>query len=495
MDPDQCCSSKLISSNFEDVIDSETHNICDTELNEALCALLNLPHHTVKAILTIRIAPRDLVLTQPSRQIRLELDKGLESPYAENILRQMDLDGKVGLKLAPDHVLYEAGKRTLGYPRALEALFAILSADRHTTLHEVLNDAEELLPENVVEVLVGEAFNRLDPTAEKVMEALAVLACPVIPAAVDHLLEPYWPGVNSAPVLNRLVNMHFVRKESGRYYLHPVDRVYAFERVPRGETSDRSVRDTPPFTQFALLHRGAEYFKQARKPREHWKMIEDLTPQLTEFDLRFAGEDYDAAASVLLEIGFNYLYLWGHYKLLIDLHERLQRKLNDPYLKQNSAGILGSAHYCKGSIEKAIGCYEQALALARETKDRSDDGTWLGRLGNCYSDLGQTAHAIDHYERALAIARDAGDRFHEAGWLGNLGNFYLDLGQTTRAIDYYKQALAITREIEDRAHEGLWLGNLGNGYACQGHTTCATRYCEQALVIAREIGNRSIEIC
>ena len=39
----------------------------------------------------------------------------------------------------------------LGYPRALEALFAILSADRETSLQEILDDTEKLLPEFVVE--------------------------------------------------------------------------------------------------------------------------------------------------------------------------------------------------------------------------------------------------------------------------------------------------------------------------------------------------------
>ena len=230
----------VLLDNLEDVIDPETQAIRDAELDEALRALLNAPHHAVKVMFTTRIAPRDLALVQPGRQRRIELDEGLVSPFAENILRQMDVDGKVWLKNAPAELLDEARRRTLGYPRALEALFAILSADRHTSLREVLDSAEHLLPENVVEALVGEAFNRLDPTAQRVMQALAVYARPVTPAAVDFVLQPYQPGVDSAPVLNRLVNMHFCRKEAGRYYLHPVDRAYAFARVPKGEESDRS---------------------------------------------------------------------------------------------------------------------------------------------------------------------------------------------------------------------------------------------------------------
>ncbi len=120
------------------------------------------------------------------------------------------------------------------------------------------------------------------------MEALSVYARPVSPAAVDFMLSPNITGIDSAPVLGRLLNMHFVRKEEGRYYLHPVDRAYAMSRIPFGKPEDRE-SDEPLFTQFALLHRGAEYFEQVRKPRKEWKTKDDLAPQIAEFDLRCIG--------------------------------------------------------------------------------------------------------------------------------------------------------------------------------------------------------------
>ena len=66
--------------------------------------------------------------------------------YAENILREMDADAKLGLWSASDSRLALARERTRGFPRALEALFAILSADRDTTLEEILAGP---LPDNV----------------------------------------------------------------------------------------------------------------------------------------------------------------------------------------------------------------------------------------------------------------------------------------------------------------------------------------------------------
>ena len=490
--PQLAAPTLVLLDNFEDVIDPETHDVQDGELDEALRALLRLPHHTVKVILTTRIAPRALALVEPGRQFTLHLDEGLDSPYAENILREMDADGKVGLKHAPDALLAEARERTLGYPRALEALYAILSADRHTSLREVLDSAEHMLPENVVEALVGEAFNRLDPNAQRVMQALAVYNRPVTPAAVDYVLQPYLPGINSAPVLNRLVNMQFARREAGHYYLHPVDRAYAFARVPKGEESDRYEAGAPLYTQFALLHRGAEYFKQARKPRESWKRIDDLAPQLAEFDLRCAGGDYDTAADALLEIDGEYLLLWGHYRLMAEMHERLQGKLADPTLKRISIGNLGTVYRNMGQAQKAIVCYEQALASAREMKDRQGEGAWLMGVGNCYGDLGQPARAIDYYEQSLVIAREIGDRPGEGGDLGNLGNLggrYAELGQAARATDYYELALAIDREIGNRRSEGVALGNLAKVLIDKGRYDDAIQRAMESIKIGEEISS------
>ncbi|MGH8919510.1 MAG: hypothetical protein ACRD0H_14470, partial [Actinomycetes bacterium] len=305
--------SVVLLDNVEDVLDAGTGAITDPALDEALRTLLTAPEHGVKLVLTSRVAPRELLLTEPARQRSLNLDEGLASPHAEHILRAMDPDTSLGLATAPDELLTQARDRTRGYPRALEALTAILAADRNTTLPELLAETAQL-PANVVHALVGEAFTRLDPLAQQVMQALAVYTVPVPPVAVDYLLQPYQSATDATPVLARLVNMHFARRDAGRYYLHQVDRDYALNRTPPGEPADREA-NPPQFTQHALRHRGADYFTQTRTPRETWKTLDDLAPQLAEFDLRYQGQDYDTAATVLEEINFDYLAIWGHYRL------------------------------------------------------------------------------------------------------------------------------------------------------------------------------------
>jgi len=153
-------------------------------------------------------------------------------------------------------------------------------------------------------------------------------------------------------------------------------------------------------------------------------------------------------------------------------------------------GKLGILHFALGEARRAIGYYEQALAIAREIGDRRGEGNHLGNLGAAYFALGDARRAIGYYEQALAIAREIGDKRGEGNHLGNLGLAYAALGDTRRAIEYYEQALAIAREIGDKRGEGNHLGNLGAAYYDLGDARRAIEYYEQALAIAREIGDR-----
>jgi len=482
--------------NFEPLVDTETFAIRDAELDEALRAFLNGTHTAVNIVITTRVAPRALNLIQPGRQRVLTLDEGLESPYAENILREMDSDGRLGLKSAGAEALNRARIKTRGFPRALEALFAILASDRYTTLEELLAMP---LPENVVEALVGEAFNRLDTHAQKVMQTLAVYNRPVTPAAVDYLLAPHLPAMDSAPILQRLANMHFARKESGRFYLHPVDREFAFALIGNGKSgivnSDSPGLPIPHslFTQHDLLSRAADYFAQARKPRAEWKKLDDLSAQLAEFDLRCAAGDYDAAVDLLLEFDSSYLLLWGHYRLMIDLHKKLQGKINDKGSARRSIGNTGYALFFTGKIEQAVINFEKALSLARDSKSRQAETTWLGALGDAYVNLGNVQKAIEIYEQTLKINRDIGDRENEHSDLISTGNAYSALGYARIAMDLYEQALAIAREIRDLAREGRALSNMASEYFKLGEYENSIVFYNNALENARKIGNKDGE--
>ena len=296
----------VLLDNLESVMDTEREILQEQALQEALSAVLTAPTHGVTVIATTRVTPTALLKVGPAAQRQLRLDKGLDSPDAETVLRELDDDGRLGLRDAPDELLDGLRQHTRGFPRALEAVKAILDGDDTLTPRDLLDRTRHLPEDEVVKVLVGEAYNLLDEPARQVMQALAVFPAPVSAVGVDFLLRPVNPTTDAASILTRLVRRQLVRFHEGRYYLHPVDRDYARSQLPAGDPSD----SLAAFTLTGLKARAADYYTQIRTPRESWRTLEDVRPQLAEFELRCDTGDYDTAATVLDDIDRNYLQLW-----------------------------------------------------------------------------------------------------------------------------------------------------------------------------------------
>ncbi|MEO8358150.1 MAG: tetratricopeptide repeat protein [Chloroflexota bacterium] len=242
-----------------------------------------------------------------------------------------------------------------------------------------------------------------------------------------------------------------------------------------------------------MTRRAADYFKKARKPRSEWKKLDDLTAQLAEFDLRCVAGDYDTAGVVLTEIDFDYLLLWGHYRLMIDLCKQIVIFIKNKMLLIRILNVLETAYRETGDNRNSVNYIEQGLGIAKEIKNRQAESALLGDLGLAYVHLGHTDKAIEFHEKALMISREIADREGEGRDLSNLGNIYADLGDNSKAIEYYEQALVIAREVGNRQDEGSDLNNLGNAYGELGDDHKAIEYYEQALIIAREIGYRRNE--
>jgi tetratricopeptide (TPR) repeat protein len=267
--------------------------------------------------------------------------------------------------------------------------------------------------------------------------------------------------------------------------LHPLDKDYSYKQIPTDAADE--------YNLVALERRAASYYERLRTAPETWKSIQDLEPQLVEFEHRVRAHDYDGAARLIDEIDREYLVPWGHSRRVMNMREQLLGKIADRELEERNLGLLGLAYHTMGKVEQAANYYRQALVIAREIGDRQGEATRLGHLGIAYSNLGQIEQAIEHYEQALAIARELGDRRGVGRHLGNLGLAYQDLGQVEKAVDIYQQALAIAREIGNRQGEGHQLGNLGNAYRVLGQIERAIETYKQALPIARDLNDRAME--
>ena len=80
------------------------------------------------------------------------------------------------------------------------------------------------------------------------------------------------------------------------------------------------------------------------------------------------------------------------------------REGGDPRAIGIQIGNMGDDYFVRGDARRAIECFEQSLATARQVGNRAGERGNLARLANAYSELGQTVRAIECYEQALTIA-------------------------------------------------------------------------------------------
>ncbi|MET0424298.1 MAG: tetratricopeptide repeat protein [Actinoplanes sp.] len=509
----------VLLDNLESVMDTEHETLLEPALHEALQTLLTAPAHQVTVIATTRVAPAGLLPVAPAAQRRLQLTEGLGSPDAETVLRELDDDGTLGLRDAPADVLGGLRDHTRGFPRALEAVKAILENDPTRTPEDLLGRTGGLSADRVVQVLVGEAYDGLDAPAQRVMRALAVFAAPVPAVAVDFLLRATDPTTDAAPVLIRLVRRRLAAFTDGAYHLHATDLDYARAQLP-------------PADLVTLATRGADYYAQIRTPPADRRGLDDVRPQLAEFELRHDAGDFDGAALALEDIDTDFLNAWGHYRTLIGLHERLRGRITDPGLRSWQAIALANSYfglslypravetygaalaeaqsdevrgsclsglgicaYAVGDYQQAVTLQEQALQLARAARDLVAESRYLGNLGNCRLALGDFDKAAALYAETLATAQTLRDSQTEAASLSNLALTDLCTGEFDRALIRQEKALALSRKTGNRLNEGTGLGNLGTARLALGDLPGASAAFAEALAIAEDIGDRHGEAC
>ena len=99
-------------------MDPVRETLSETALHEALSAVLTGPAHAVTMIATTRVTPTALLQVGPARQRQLRLTEGLGSRNARIVFRELDDDGRLGLRDAPDELLDGLCQHTRGNPKS-----------------------------------------------------------------------------------------------------------------------------------------------------------------------------------------------------------------------------------------------------------------------------------------------------------------------------------------------------------------------------------------
>ena len=131
------------------------------------------------------------------------------------------------------------------------------------TPRDLLDRTRQLPEDQVVQVLVGEAYELLDAPAQQVMQALAVYPAPVSAVGVDFLLRPVNPTTDAAPILTRLVRRQLVALPGRALLPAPGRPGLRAQPAPSRRPGDSAAA----FTLTGLQARAADYYAQIRTPR------------------------------------------------------------------------------------------------------------------------------------------------------------------------------------------------------------------------------------
>lgn len=425
----------LVLDNVEDAL-APDNTLADPALRTFVELCLATPH-ALRLIATSRA--QVVVDGQVVRAVRtVPLDAGLPDAEAIALLRDLDPEGELGLRDAPDELLHDAVRRCYGVPRALETVAGILSADPTLTFTQLLAEAD-LFNEQVVENLIAEHHRRVSDEQRRVLEALAIYNKPVPAAAVRYQLASFSPDIDVDSCLRNLVRNYFVTHQRGRatYELHPLDQQHVYARIP----DEGSL-----YTKSACHRRAAEFYAKSRKPRAEWRAITDLQPQREEIPHLMAAKEYEAACALLADIE-EYLMSWGYYTEVYQLRSQLILKLSDHGEAANATALAECLYQGLDEWDNAL----QHVQRVEDSYKRHLNELALAEAVQIHAHIlferGQFEGAFEMAQENLQRYVRSGTPAQVANACNSLGVFVDAVGRWQEAVEYYGKAQTLFEDI------------------------------------------------
>ncbi len=119
-------------------------------------------------------------------------------------------------------------------------------------------------------------------------------------------------------------------------------------------------------------------------------------------------------------------------------------------------------------VSKSRPLYEQALAKARELKDRKGEADALRGMGAVLANNNLNAEGFALFEQSLPISRAIGDQAGAASTIVNMAIVHGKLGRLPEALAAYREALPMVRELGQLDREGVILNNSASIHARMG---------------------------
>lgn len=475
----------IVIDKFEHVVEEKSRQT-DLQTTDFLAFVASGKPHPFKVILTTTRLPDVLKRFSLPGYRLLALADGLGSPHGEKLLRNMDQDARFGLKRAPQALLERVLSVTHGYPLAIERFLSMLRNDPLLDVERLTEQLERAVEsgqvpaecESLLNLVVGEAFRRLSPDQQLVMQAVSAYEEPVPMEAIDFLLEKWPSGLRAADVLRPLLESHLIALDLGLFHLHKIDRDYALGVLQ----ADRVVQ---------LRHHAAGYFAQKELPTEACRTEGDLQPQFAQFKLYLQSGARAEALAVLERIA-PFLTHHGFYLRLAELARWLSAEPGDLRVTARALHYRADALWCMGEVVEAFQIQTEIDAMlsriGASEEERLESTGRLIRFGLYRGVTQETLKAARGFEKKLASALPD-DKYRRAFALHNIVGCEFELGFLAESLESQRRAYALAMDSADASLIESATLDFALIYSAMGDMKRAGIQIETALELSRNNRN------
>ena len=142
-----------------------------------------------------------------------------------------------------------------------------------------------------------------------------------------------------------------------------------------------------------------------------------------------------------------------------------------------------------GAPDKALDAQKQALALARETKDREGESSYLVSIGQIHERMGSLDKALASFRESMQIEMERNDAVELANRQDHIAEIYRQKGQYEDALVYLEQARTHLAQSDEKREKAFNFGCIGLVRKAQGLYPQAVDAFLAALPLYKEIGN------
>ncbi|MFQ5604488.1 MAG: CHAT domain-containing protein [bacterium] len=171
---------------------------------------------------------------------------------------------------------------------------------------------------------------------------------------------------------------------------------------------------------------------------------------------------------------------------------KLYKEANNGWGQETRYNNLGNLYHSElvWDIQKALACYDSALAIARRQPDPNPIKTAevLSNIAIIHHQLGEYQKALDENDEALKLAEASRQYRTKANILGNRASIHADLGDTTKAFQDNRDAVSIYAQLQDTMMVARMLTNQGVMYHELADYSKVLKTAKKALTLLQEFG-------